>query len=120
MTQLAIDPRQYMTDRSTKIDSIGEATLELDSHTDTCVLDRDALIFLDYDRPVIVKGSDPSLGTKTYATFSGALAHDDLTTGKVYHLVINQCDNLWLLGLINCEYLAADCKAFSLARKGRQ
>jgi hypothetical protein len=30
------------------------------------------------------------------------------------------CDNVWLLGLINCEYLAADCKAFSLARKGRQ
>ena len=32
----------------------------------------------------------------------------------------NTCDNLWLLGLINCEYLAAYCKAFSLARKGRQ
>jgi hypothetical protein len=27
------------------------------------------------------------------------------------------CENVWLLGLINCEYLAADCKAFSLARK---
>jgi hypothetical protein len=55
-----------------------------------CVLGCDALILLDYDRPVIVEGYDPSLGTKTYATVSGALAYDDLMTGKVYHLVINQ------------------------------
>jgi hypothetical protein len=48
------------------------------------------LILLDYDRPVIVKGYDPSLGTKTYATVSGALAYDDPVTGKVCHLVINQ------------------------------
>ncbi len=89
-TQLAIDPRGYITDLSTKINSIGETTLELDSHNDTCVLGRDALIFLDYDRPVIVEGYDPSLGTKTYATVSGALAYDDPMTGKVYHLVINQ------------------------------
>ncbi len=48
------------------------------------------MILLDYDRPVIVKGYDPSLGTKTYATVSGALAYDDPVTGKVCHLVINQ------------------------------
>jgi hypothetical protein len=88
MTQLAIDPRRYITDLSTKINSIGETTLELDSHADTCVLGCDALIFLHYDGPVIVKGYDPSLGTKTYATVCGALAYDDPTTGKVYHLVI--------------------------------
>ncbi len=90
MIRLAIDPRQYISDLSTKINSIGETTLELDSHADTCVLGHDALIFLDYDRPVIVKGYDPSLGTKTYATISGALAYVDPTAGKVYHLVINQ------------------------------
>jgi hypothetical protein len=61
----------------------------------TCILTRvflgrDALILLDYDRPVIVKGYDPCLGTKTYATVSGALAYDNRTTGEVYHLVINQ------------------------------
>ncbi len=89
-TQLFIGPRRYITDLSTKIDSIGETTLELDSHADMCVLGRDALILLDYDRPVIVKGYDPSLGTKTYATVSGALAYDDPVTGKVNHLVINQ------------------------------
>ncbi len=89
-TQLSIDPKRYITDLSTKINSIGETTLELDSHADTCVLGRNALILLDYDRPVIVKGYDPSLGSKTYATISGALAYDDPVTSEVYHLVINQ------------------------------
>jgi hypothetical protein len=90
MTQLAIDPRRYTTDLSTKINSTGETTLELDSHADTCVLGRDALIFLGYDRPIVVEGYDRSLGTKTHATGSGGLAYDDPKTGKVYHLVINQ------------------------------
>jgi hypothetical protein len=89
-TRLAIDPRWYITDLSTKINSIGETTLELDLHADTCVLGRDALIFLDYDRPIIVKGYDPSLGTKTYTTISECLAYNDPMTGKVYHIVINQ------------------------------
>jgi hypothetical protein len=51
-TRLSIDPKWHIIDLSTKINSIGETTLELDSHTDTCVLGRDALILLDYDRPV--------------------------------------------------------------------
>ncbi len=93
-TWLSIDPKRYIIDLSTKINSIGETTLELDSHADTCVLGPDALILLDYDRPVIVEGYDPSLGTKTgtktYATVSGALAYDDPVTGEVYNLVINQ------------------------------
>ncbi len=55
-----------------------------------CVLGRDALILLNYNRPVIFKGYDPSLGTKTYATVSGVLAYDDHVTGEVYHLLINQ------------------------------
>ena len=90
MTRLSIDPKWYITVLSTKINSIGETTLELDSHADTRGLGCDALVLLDYDRPVIVKGYDPSLGTKTYATVSGALAYDDPLTGEVYHLVINQ------------------------------
>ncbi len=93
-TQLAIDPRHYFTDLSTKIYSIGETTLELDSHADTCVLGHGALIYLDYVRPIVVKGYDPSLGTKTYTTVSGSLAYDDPKTGKVYHLVINQVNHI--------------------------
>ncbi len=91
-TQLAIDSRQYITDLNTKIDSIDETTLELDSLADTCVLGCDALILLDCDRPVIVEDYDFPLGTKTktYTTVSGALAYDDLVISEVYHLVINQ------------------------------
>ncbi len=89
-TQLSIDPKRYIIDLSTKINSIGETTLDFDSQADTCVLGCDALTLLVYDRPVKVEGYDPSLGTKTYATVSGALAYDDPVTGKVYHLVINQ------------------------------
>jgi hypothetical protein len=33
---------------------------------------------------------DPALGTKTYATVSGAVANDDPLIGKVNHIVINQ------------------------------
>ena len=87
---MAIDPRRYLNDLSSKINSNGETTLELDSHADTCVLGRDALILLDFDQPVCVQGYDPTLGTKTFATVSGALAYDDPHTGKTFHLVINQ------------------------------
>ncbi len=62
-TRLSIDPKRYIIDLSTKINSIGETTLELDSHTDTCVLGCDALILLDFNRPVVVESYDPSLGT---------------------------------------------------------
>ncbi len=93
-TRLSIDLKRCITDLSTKINSIGETTLELDSHSDTCVLGSDALILFDYDRPVIVEGYDPSLGTKTYATVSGALPYDDPVNGKVYHLVVNQADHI--------------------------
>jgi hypothetical protein len=77
MTGLSIDPKRCIIDLSTKINSIGETTLELDSHAEMCVLGCDALILLDYDRPVIVEGYDPSLGTKTFTTGSRALAYDD-------------------------------------------
>ena len=49
MVCLAIDPRHYIADLSSKISSTGETTLELDSHADMCVLGRDALILLDYN-----------------------------------------------------------------------
>ncbi len=109
-TRHSIEPKRYITDLSTKINSIGETTLELDSHADMCVLGRDALILLDYNRPVIVEGYDPPLGTKTYATVSGVLAYDDPVTGKVCHLVLNQAINIphlnhHLLCPMQCELM---------------
>ena len=44
-------------------DQTKETTLELDSHAGTSVLGAGALIFLDYDRPVIVEAYDPRLGS---------------------------------------------------------
>jgi hypothetical protein len=52
------------------------------------------LYLLGYNRPVIVEGYDPSLGTKTYATVSRVLAYEDPVTGKAYHLRINQAINI--------------------------
>ena len=75
-----------------------ETQLELDSHADTCVLGADALIFLDYNRPVQVLGYDSTLGSKTFKTVSGALAYDDPTNGKTYHLVIYQAISIPHLG----------------------
>ncbi len=50
----------------------------------------DALIILDYNRPVSVVGYDESLGSTTYQTVSGVVAYDDPQTGRMLHLIINQ------------------------------
>jgi hypothetical protein len=67
-----------------------KTTLELDSHADTSILSRHALIILYYNRPVFVVGYDESLGTHVYQTVSGVVAYTDPTTRKMLHLVINQ------------------------------
>ena len=41
-----------------------EGRTEMDSHADTCVVGRNALIVQDFDRPVDVVGYDASEGTK--------------------------------------------------------
>ncbi len=84
------NPTRNVTDLTTKLNPHGMMTLELDSHTDTCVLGRDCLVILDYERPVQVVGYDPALGAKTYRTISGVVAHDNPAMGEVIHLVINQ------------------------------
>ena len=67
-----------------------ETTLELDSHADTSVLGGGALVVADFNEPVNVQGYDPSLGTKTYRTITGAVGYCDPTSGRNYHLVIHQ------------------------------
>ncbi len=70
--RIDLDQRRTVKNASYKLnDPNYETTLELDSHADTCVLGHDALIILDFQRPVNVVGYDKSLGTKTYATVSG-------------------------------------------------
>ncbi len=79
--RLKIDQRRIVNDVRFKLDGIYETTLELDSHANTCVLGRGALITLDYNRPVSVVGYGESLGSKTYQTVSGVVAYDDLRPG---------------------------------------
>jgi hypothetical protein len=88
--RLQIDQQCIVKDIGYKLDGNHETTLELDSHSDTCVLGHDALIILDYNKPVSLVGYDESLGSKTYQTVSGVVAYDDPQTGRMLHLIINQ------------------------------
>ena len=61
----------------------------------------------DYDRPVVVYGYDPALGSQTFLTVSDVMAYMDPITGSTYHLVINQAIQIphlyhHLLCLIQC------------------
>jgi hypothetical protein len=87
---LTLDQPRIVKDVGIKInDPNYETTLELDTHLDTCVLGHDALVILDYQRPVSVVGYDVSLGIKTYQTASGVVAYDDPQTRRMLHLIIN-------------------------------
>jgi hypothetical protein len=88
--KLNLDQQRIVKDLSYKLESNYETILELDSHANTCVLGRDALIILDYQQPVSIVGYDKSLGSKTYQTVSGVVAYDDPQTGRTLHLIINQ------------------------------
>ncbi len=87
--RLQIDQQRNVNVVRYKLDGIYETTFELDSHANTCVLGRGALITLNYNRPVSVLGYDESLGSKTYQTVSGVVAYDDPQTGRMLHLIIN-------------------------------
>ncbi len=87
--RLHIDQRRIVKDVCYKLDGNDETTLGLDSHANTCVLGRDDLIILDYNRPLSVVDYDQSLGTKTYQTVSGVVAYDDTQTGRTLPLSIN-------------------------------
>ncbi len=54
------------------------------------MLGHDALIILDYNRPVSIVGYDKSLGSKTYQTVIVVIAYDDPQTGRTLHLIINK------------------------------
>ena len=75
---------------SLALNNVNEASLELDSHTDTYVLGGSALEIQDYGRPVIVEGYDSSLGSHTYRTISGVLGWVNPDTGRKYHLIVHQ------------------------------
>jgi hypothetical protein len=87
--RLHIDQRRNVKDVCYKLDGNDEMTLGLDSHANTCVLGRNALIILDYNRPVSIVGYDQPLRKKTYQTVSGVVAYDDPQTERTLPLIIN-------------------------------
>ena len=62
---------------STLLSLQGDCDTELDSHADTCVLGKNALLFMDHEHPVNVVGYDKSHGTqhRNLPTISGLLAY---------------------------------------------
>ena len=98
--------------RNTKISSaqlniLTESYTELDSHSDTCVVGKHALIIHDYDRPVNVSGFDKSLGSvNDRRIVSAALAYDRLDNGETIMLIINQAieSQLWrTISFVQCR-----------------
>ena len=68
-----------------------ESRTEADSHADTFVVGKNALIVHDFNRPVNVVGYDESNGSVSNCrTVSAALAHDDPVSGEVVILMVHQ------------------------------
>ena len=56
--------------------------VELDSHADTCVIGKNAMIIYDHRRRVSVTGYDPKAGSNLYRIVSAAVAYDDPHSGE--------------------------------------
>ena len=70
----------------------GEKRIDLDSHADTCVIIKHALIVHDFNCPVHVVGYVPPKGIMTlnYQTVSAAVAYESPTTGEVFIIEVHQ------------------------------
>ena len=68
----------------------GDTHSELDSHADTCVVGKHALIIADFDRPVNVTGFNNKISTLQAKTVSAVVAYDDPMTGETIILIIHQ------------------------------
>ena len=69
---------------------VRESSYELDSHANTCVFGRGTLIVYDFNRPVNVRGYDPSLGLSEYPTVTGVHGYIQSHTVMKYHIVNHQ------------------------------
>jgi hypothetical protein len=63
---------------------------DLDSHYNSCIVGKEALMFNDFDRKVTVSGYDPSGETKSSRTVSMALGYAIPETGNNVLLIIHQ------------------------------
>ena len=79
-------------------DDKDEGRAELDSHADTCVVGRNALIVADFERPMRVFGYNSADGSKIFKTVTAALAYDDPISGSAWLLIIHQAVHIPELG----------------------
>jgi len=63
---------------------------ELDSHADTCVVGKNALIVEDFDRPVNVTSYNKEEGHMRACIMTGALAYNDPKLGESAILIVHQ------------------------------
>jgi hypothetical protein len=73
-----------------KYENDGASNSELDSHADTCVVGKNAIIIHDFERPVNVTGYDQSVATTKARTVTAAVAYDEPDTGRVLIFIIHQ------------------------------
>ena len=70
---------------------ITEHRTDLDSHADTCLVGKNAVILEELDRYVNISGFDPSKGkANDLQIVNAAVAFDDPETGQPYILRVNQ------------------------------
>jgi hypothetical protein len=81
------------THRVSQLETIGngnEVQTELDSHADTCVLGKNAMIIVDHKCPVSVSGYNKSMSPVEHKTVSGVIGYVHPSDGKHYYFVIHQ------------------------------
>ena len=76
--------------KSLGLTASNKTRLEIDNHTDTCVVGKQALIIYKYERPVSVQAYNLSLGTQQYRTVSAVVGYGCIKSRKTYLLVIHQ------------------------------
>ena len=64
--------------------------VELDSHADTCVVGRNALVIHEHPKVVMVSGFDPSLPPRQATVVDAAIRYTCRDTGDHLILMINQ------------------------------
>ena len=69
---------------------VRESFYELDSHADTCVFGRGALIVYDFNRPVNLQGHEPSLGSSDYSTVYGVHGYLHTHMSMTYQIMTHQ------------------------------
>ena len=69
---------------------VNECNAEIDSHADTCVVGKHALVVQDYNEPVNVIGWNPEVEAQSLKTVSAAVKYTHPVSGQRYILVFHQ------------------------------